>query len=146
MRPHSTILKFCTICVLFSLCLMLSCKTDNPVTPERERVSALLSSGTWNIDNVTIDGVANTSFAGMTLVFTRTTYTTTNGDAVWPATGTWSFADDTAKVVKRGDDIEVAIEAISEASMTLSLMWTKTTLGAGRGKSLSGRHVFTFKK
>lgn len=112
-----------------------------------DRVRNLLTSTTWKIQSVAVDGVDKTSsFTDHTLKFNSTHFTATNGDPVWPASGIWTFADDTAERIVRGDDIQVNIEEVSANKLVLSLMWTKTTLGTGRVSSISGEHVFTFVK
>ena len=139
------LLIVCTLLVLSNFLFLASC--DKPkVVPESERVTSLMKSSSWNIQSVTVDAVSNTSFKNMTLVFTGTAYNTTNGGVVWPSSGTWAFTNETAKVIKRDDGVEVNIDAISETSMTLSIAWSKTTLGNGRGNSVKGKHIFTLKK
>jgi len=135
-----------SVLLFFAVSVLSSCGgKDSPSASEVNQ--GILSSGTWKISNVTVDGVDQTSlFTGLTLQFTASSYTTTNGDPVWPATGTWSFTDDTATSVKRSDGVIVGISSISETGLVLTLDWTKTTLGTGRVKSVAGAHVFTFTK
>lgn len=138
----------CSFTLLTMVLFLASCGPDPKVDPketEKERVEGLIK-GSWTIQNVTIDGVVSNSFASMALSFTGTTYTTNNGGIVWPATGTWSFKDETAKTILRNDGIEINIDAITATSFTLSFTWGKTTLGSGREISIKGKHVFTFKK
>jgi hypothetical protein len=85
-------------------------------------------------------------FTGMTLKFTATNYTTTNGGVVWPASGTWTFTDDIAKKIKRNDNLEITITEITDASLKLTLSWTAGTFGSGRVASVVGTHVFNFVK
>src|SRR6478736_5015726 len=88
-----------------------SCKKADPKPSETEVVKEKLTSSTWTIQNVTVDGVDQTSvYQGLTINFTETTYTTTKGGLVWPASGTWSFTDETATTFKREDGIEVGVE------------------------------------
>lgn len=83
--------------VVVSLLLVAGCKKDDP-QPETERIQKLLASGTWQVESVLVNETDQTStFSGLTLSFTPTTYSTTNGDVVWPASGTWAFVDATAK-------------------------------------------------
>lgn len=127
------------------LMMLGNCKNDDPL-PETERIGNLLKSGAWQMLNVTVDGVDQTSlYAGLTLTFTTTSYTTTEGGTVWPASGTWTFADETGTKVTRSDGLEITVIEISENSMKLSFTWAKTTLGTGRTSGLSGKHVFSFK-
>lgn len=147
-RIRKTISVTGLVAIVVSFLFLVGCDKPGP-TPavsESDRVTGLMTSGIWKVNSVTIDGVADNSFAAMTLSFTKTAYTTTKGGVVWPAAGTWSFTDATAKKIKRDDGIEVAIDAISSTAMTLSLTWNKTTLGGGRLNSVQGKHVFIFKK
>jgi hypothetical protein len=126
--------------------LSQSCKKDDPKS-ESDRVQELLAANTWQLQEVTIDNAEEeVLFAGMTLQFTNTTYTTTNGGVVWPATGTWEFKDASAKTILRSDGLEIAITEITATSLKLSLVWTEDTIGEGRVGSIAGDHVFSFVK
>jgi hypothetical protein len=144
-------MKKITTAILLGICLCgllftQSCKEDG-AQPETERVKTLLKSNTWKMQSVQVDNVDKTSvYAGLTLSFTDINYSTTNGGGVWPATGTWSFRDDTGKIIKRNDNLEVTIVEISETSLKLSLSWAASAFGPGRTESVAGNHVFTFVK
>jgi hypothetical protein len=113
---------------------------------ESERVSKLLTSGTWKLNSLTVDGVAKSSYAGMTIKFTNNTFTSAKGEPVWPTSGSWSFSDATAKTINRSDQTPINIDAIDASTLTVSLTWTKTTLGPGRTQSVAGKHVFVMGK
>jgi hypothetical protein len=135
-----------TAFMLGSAVLLVNCKHKDPEPSQEEIVKSQLTSSTWTLQSVTVDGVDQTSvYQGLTLKFTETTYTTTKGGLVWPASGTWSFTDDTATTIKRDDGTEIKTEA-TDTSLRLTLTWAKTTLGSGRIGSVKGLHVFTFKK
>jgi hypothetical protein len=130
---------------VFSVSVFVGCDGGEPSIPEVERVAAILTSTTWRVESVTIDGVNETaSFPGLTLRFNASSYTTTNGAIVWPASGTWSFADDTAKKIDRSDGVVLTLEDVSTTALTVSFDWEKTTLGEGRAFSIAGKHEFTF--
>jgi hypothetical protein len=132
--------------VAASLVQLTRCKEKDPEPSEEEIVKEKLTSGTWTLQSVTVDNVDQTAvYQGLTINFTETTYTTTKGGQVWPASGTWSFIDDTAIAIKRDDGTEVKVEA-TDTSLKLTLTWSKTTLAPGRIESVKGLHVFTFKK
>lgn len=132
--------------IMLNLFLLSSCKKDDP-QPETARVRELLKANTWLIQTVTVDEVNKTNlFTGLTLSFTNTTYATTNGGLVWPASGTWQFADKTGKLVTRDDGLQITINEVSKTSLSLSLTWNNTTLGSGRISSLAGDHEFIFVK
>jgi hypothetical protein len=144
-------MKKITTVILLGMCLsgllfMQSCKKDSP-QPETERVKALLKSNTWKMQSVQVDNVDKTSvYAGFTLSFTDVNYSTTNGGGLWPATGTWTFVDDTGKKIKRNDNLEITLVEVTETSLKLSFNWSKTTLGPGRTSSVAGNHTFNMVK
>jgi hypothetical protein len=112
---------------------------------EKDRTNRLLKSTTWNVTRVTVDGVDKTSdYTGMTLKISDGTYTSTNGESVWPASGVWMLLDKTT--AERDNNETVHIDALSEATLTLSLDWQKTTFGEGRIGSIKGAYVFEFIK
>jgi hypothetical protein len=131
----------------FACLITLSGCTPPEEKVDTDRVANLLTSSAWTIESVTVDGVDRTSsHEGMTVKFTGTRFTSTNGGRIWPASGIWTFADDSGTVIVRGDDIEITIQEINETRLVLSFTWTETTLGAGRVSSTEGEHVFTFTK
>lgn len=142
-------LRLAITCLLALVALLSSCKKNDPAPSltALEINSSLITSGSWKIQNVTIDGVdQSTLFTGLTLSFTSSTFTTSNGNQVWPASGTWSFINAEATKVLRSDNIEVTLGEISETKLVLSLPWNKTTFTGGRGSSLKGTHTFAFSK
>ncbi len=128
------------------LVLFSGCKKDDP-QPETDRVKGLLLANAWRIQTVSIDDTDQTTlFTGLTLSFTNTNYSTTNGGVVWPASGTWSFSDNTGKKILRSDGQEITVTEVTATNLELSLTRAKGTLALGRVSSVAGNHVFTFIK
>jgi hypothetical protein len=148
MKTISSILKITTLAaVIISLLFLKSCKKDDPTIAETDRVAGLLKASTWKMQSVVVDGTDRTTiYTGLILNFTANGYTTTNGGAVWPASGTWLFADVTAKLITRSDGLALTVEEITTTKLSLKLTWSKSTLGGGRTSSLAGVHVFVFGK
>jgi hypothetical protein len=141
-----------TINLLFSLLIIVSLITfsncgdtkKDPEPTEAEKTTKLLTAATWKLQSLTIDGVSDDKFfKGLTITFSATGYTTTNGDPIWPASGTWDYSDGptSARKIKRNDNVEVTIDEITASNLTLSLQWDKTTTG-GRTSSIPGKHIF----
>jgi hypothetical protein len=138
-------LKFLACILLIGFISLQSCKKDDPGLTS-DQVKEILTANAWKLTNVTVDGVDKTTlYAGLTLSFTDTNYTTTNGGVVWPASGTWTFADATGKLITRSDGLSITVEEVIATSLRLRLTWAKATLG-GRVESLAGVHVFSFGK
>jgi hypothetical protein len=136
-----------SLAVILSLLVLSSCGSSGSTPSAAEVTANQLKANTWRISTVTVDGVDQTTlYTGMTLSFTATNYTTTNGKVVWPASGTWSFIDDTAKKIKRSDNLEIGIVDVTTTTLKLSLTWATGTLGTGRVESVAGNHVFSFVK
>lgn len=136
------------ILVISSLGLFFfaSCKDDRPEV-ETDRIKKLLTADTWKVQTVTIDDADNTAmYTGLTLKFDATRFISVNGGVVWPASGVWTFADATGKLILRGDDLAIAIEEITDAKLVLKLTWESTTLGSGRVSSIAGEHLFVFER
>lgn len=135
-----------SIVVIILMVFIQSCKTDDPTISEVDRVSTLLKGNSWKMQSVSVGGIDKTSsFAGLTLTFSTGTYTSTNGGLIWPSSGTWTFADETGKIITRNDGVVINLEEISETKLSLKLNWAKTTLG-GRTTSVAGNHIFVFGK
>jgi hypothetical protein len=121
------------------------CKPDDPSATQVALNK--LKSGVWRIDQVYVDGADRTSlFTGMTLQFTSTTYSTTNGDPVWAASGTWTFTDKTGNLITRDDGVQLTISSLTKSALTFSMQWDETTYGSGRKRSVAGPHTFEFVK
>lgn len=122
----------------------ISCDDDEII--ETDRVTQLLSTGgTWTMQSVNVTGTDQTAlYDGLQLSFTESTYTSLNGGVVWPAAGTWQFTDETAKTIKRNDDVLITVNEVEEKKLVLAFTWNKTTLGSGRTTSIAGLHTFTF--
>jgi hypothetical protein len=133
-----------TLFVLSSL-FIVSCSKHDKTGAEQSTSTLTGASGSvWTVSSVMVDNVDKTSmYQGMTLSFTATTYSTTNGKVVWPASGTWSFAASDGKVIVRDDGVNVTVSQISNTNLVLELDWAKTTFG-GRVSSVTGHHIFSF--
>lgn len=145
-NPLNTLLKVAgALLLLVAIISVSGCGSDDEDMKETDRVQAILTDGAWNLQTVTVGGTDQTAlYAGLQVTFTATGYTSVNGDAVWPATGTWQFTNESATVIKRNDDLVIDIAEILDNKLVLELTWTKTTLGSGRTASVAGEHTFTF--
>lgn len=144
-RPLVVIWATVTLIALMTQLTSCDSKSD-PVPSAQDAVKAKLIANNWIMQSVSVDGEDQTGvYAGLTIQFTATTFTTTNGKAVWPASGKWSFASSDVTTILRDDGIEVNVE-VSDATLKLTLTWTKTTLGGGRVESIKGVNVFNLVK
>jgi hypothetical protein len=104
-------------------------------------------SNPWSIQSLIVDGVDKTTFyAGLRISFSDKTFTSTNGKAAWPPSGSWGFTDTTGKAIERSDGLVIDIVEIETNKLVLSLTWSTETLGPGRSNSIIGKHIFTFSK
>ncbi|MEJ0055563.1 MAG: hypothetical protein WDN75_07850 [Bacteroidota bacterium] len=129
--------------LMITLLVVQSCSDNSAEASLLEITSQQLSARTWKVKSVTVDGKDNTAmFKDFVLKYDATTFTTTSGTLVWPASGSWKFKDNTARAIVRDDGLEVTIETISDTGFTFDLIWAKTTFGPGRTSALSGIHKF----
>jgi hypothetical protein len=143
------------ILALTSLTTIIGCKGDDPkpLTKEEEMTALLIAgNGTWTppaTGGVTVDGqdVTEDLFEGFSIKFSDGTLTTTGTTPVWKRQDTWSFKDETATVMLRGqDNKEITFTRVSDTEIKLTLTWDQTTTEPGRTKSIEGVHVFTLTK
>jgi hypothetical protein len=121
--------------------------TDTPIPSKQEEVKALLTASAWKVNTVSVDDKdQTTTYKDLGLTFTNTSFTSTNGAAIWPASGTWAFTSDAATAFTIDGGLEVTLQEVTATSLKLALTWSKSTLSSGRQESLSGKHVFTFRK
>jgi hypothetical protein len=143
MKKH--ISNVLSLVVLIALVGLVGCNKDT-VQSETERVKGILK-GSWKVQSVSVDGTDQTAlYKNLTLSFTDTGFTTTNGANVWPASGTWSFTNDTGKSMLRSDGTTITITEATATKLVLAFNWANKTIGPGRVESVSGAHVFTFSK
>jgi hypothetical protein len=140
------------IAFLFACSQLISCGGgggDDPA-PEKtaaELTTAKLTASQWKVGSVTVDGVDQSAlFKSFNITFTATSFSTTNGGVVWPASSNWSFTDANATGFSRSDGITVQLQEITDTSLKMSMAWSKNTLGPGRIESVKGQHVFTMGK
>src|SRR5882672_7768402 len=146
MKKYSrTFTAFSTLILFVSCFSFYSCKENEETAPNE--TLALLSSGTWHIANVTVDGVIrNDLFTGFTLTFSHEAYASTGGHPVWSASGTWAFANSTSSAITRDDGTVVTITSLTGTNLKLTLQCDQTTLGGGRIDSISGEYIFEFSR
>ncbi len=119
------------------------CKKDDD--PSAEEKFRKLIETTWTISEVFIDDVDKSSdFQGLTLQFGTQTYSSTNGEPLWPSSGTWALGNTDITQIVRDAQLVIDVEEISETKLTLSFDWDDTTYGPGRVASIAGRHKFVF--
>lgn len=137
---------------IITACMLSACGggDPDPAPTQVERVSVLLQADghSWApaaSTGVTVDGVDVTEdlFSGFSITFHERTFTTTGTTPVWLREDTWTFKDETAKVMIRGqDNKEITITEVSDTQLKLTLEWTQTTHSGGRQGSLKGKHEF----
>ncbi|HEY5691306.1 MAG TPA: hypothetical protein VIS49_07620 [Cyclobacteriaceae bacterium] len=142
-KYHTHLSTALSIVTLFTLLSISGCNSYEPII--KVQVIKLLTAAPWNLSSVDVDGVDQTSvYNGLIITFSDDTFTSSNGGAVWPATGTWVFTDEQATAFERDDGLIVTIQEITETSLKLALTWNETTVGSGRTGSVSGNNVFSF--
>jgi hypothetical protein len=132
--------------LLWLILALSACSEGGDPAPltESEKVTQVMTKGTWKAKTVMVDGVNETSvYAGLELTFTPTSYTSKNGGSVWPASGTWRFTDETGTTIERSDGTVIGVLEATDSQLVLALTWDKTTLEPGRAESIEGQHVVT---
>lgn len=140
------LIAFLSIALAIFTVQLSGCDSAEPQS-EVQKATEFLTSGSWLVETVTVGGVpATNTYKDLSITFSGASFQSVNGDPIWPATGTWSFSDDTAKKIVRNDGIELTVVELTSSVFSFEMVWSKTTLGTGRTNSLTGRHVFTFRK
>jgi hypothetical protein len=123
-------------------------KDDDPSALETS--TKLLTTQAWTLTKVTVDGEDKTSiYEGLTLQWKNdNTFTSTDGGAMWPATGTWAFEDKEGKAMTvllgNNEEADVEVVTLSKTTLIIALHWNESTIGDGRVRSIAGDHVFEF--
>lgn len=132
------------ILILIATLFISGCGGDDGESA-MDRTNRLLKSGMWKLNRLTVDGVDKTNeYTDLSLLISEGTYASTNGEPVWPASGTWSLVD--GQTLSRDNGETVYIDELKETNLTLSVDWQKTTYDEGRTRSIKGVHIFEFIK
>lgn len=128
------------LCFTGLLPLCFGCEGEQPVpVAEKTRLIEILTSKTWNVRSVHINGSETNEFDGLTLAFSGTTYQVAGGEPVWPADGTWSFPSSNANIILRDDGISITIIEAAPESIELSLLLEYHHLWSGQAQLDRGR-------
>lgn len=142
---NATILRLVTASSLLAAVLTLS-HCDKTTPSAQELVKRRLVGSVWQVKSVAVDGVDVTNnFAGMTIQFTETQFTSVNGGQLWPSSGSWQFRSLDGKVISRNDNLELNLN-VTDASLEIRLYWAVTTFGSGRPEGIKGNYTFVFAK
>jgi hypothetical protein len=145
-------LKAMTFLLFLVLITYSACNPPEPPRPPTaaEETTALLKGSAWVMSGVKVDDVVLDLYKNLNISFTANDdgtngkYTSVNGGAIWPATGTWAYKNEEAKVMIRDDGLEIGIDAITEKTMTISFTRTgDTVFEGGRSEAVGGKHVIT---
>ena len=136
--------QYISILLLVCLSFISGCKSESSdPTPQDNQKTLLMNNGlSWTLGTVTKDGLDVTDqFTGFKLTVGDFTYTTVNAlPSAWPASGTWSFANEAGTLVDRNDSVQIAVTV---TTTSLQLTFSVTGLGdGGRIKGVNGQYVF----
>lgn len=121
---------------------LISCSGADPEPTLEELVM-----GEWTAKSIVRENSDVTSdFQGFTIRFDDGTYTSENGQHVWPESGTWSVANEGMMQLQRDNDLIMEAEA-DPNNLTLSFQIDENEFGlGGRTQTVSSIYVFTLTK
>ncbi|MGF1636327.1 MAG: hypothetical protein ACFCUU_04590 [Cyclobacteriaceae bacterium] len=131
------------------MALLSGCGGDDNGEPSAaDSRRALLTSKTWTVSSVTTPPSSATEgadWAPFTVSFTDSNMTTANhpagAEVVWPS-GAWSFGNDAATTIVRGDGITMTINSLTESSLVVQFNGDQEWSTDGRTASLGGQYTF----
>lgn len=130
--------------VVFTTLFFSSCKKGDDPDPAAEKFKQL--SGVWRLGTVTNDGLdVTTQYDGFTLTINANkTFSTTNGNNPWPASGTLEFTSADLDHWLRSDGAEITIQNATASTLVLSM--TQSSIANGRISGVTGQFVFSLIK
>ena len=139
--------------VFVSLIVFTSCGGgkggDGNPNPAADQAEKLVATWTLAANGAKLESQAVDGWTGFTLTFTgdedggnySTTNVALNSEAVWPASGTWSFdGDDIGRILRENDGVSINISSVTATTLTLAFNINT----AVRGSSVDGNWTFTF--
>lgn len=138
-QSHIIMLFFVFTTLIFS-----GCKKGDDPDPAAEKFKQL--SGVWRLGTVTNDGLdVTTQYNGFTLTINANkTFSTTNGNNPWPASGTLEFTNADLDQWLRSDGTEITIQNSTASVLVLSM--TQSSITNGRISGVTGQFVFSLIK
>lgn len=130
--------------LILGIALLSGCKNEStdPTPQDNQKVLLINNGVSWVLGSVTKDGLdVSDQFSGFKLTVGDFTYTTTNALAsAWPASGTWSFANEAGTLIRRSDGVQISVQ-VSATSLKLTFFVSGLGTG-GRAKGVDGEYVF----
>lgn len=144
MNTRNSMTNISIAIVLFAALSISSCNDEPTVA---EKVEGMLVSVAWSKPIVTVDGIDQSNlYQAFAITFTKANYTTSGGSPLWPSTGTWTFKDESARVLLLDGTREVQINEITGTNLELAVQNNNTTFKSGRVNSIIGKNVFRLSK
>lgn len=131
--------------IILTTMILLGCGDNGPTV--QEKTEALLVSAQWKNPVVTVDGIDQSAlYQNFKIQFGHNTYTSSGGEPLWPASGTWVFMDENATTMKLDGKLEIKISELTETNLELIFQNDNTTFTSGRLMSIKGGNKFRLKK
>lgn len=114
-----------------------SCDTnDLDVETAQDLAFALLAEETWTLNNgagsIVVDGTdVSANYPGFNLSFNEGTYSTSNAKQLFSATGTWTWLDEEARMIRLDDGKELTISTLNEFRFTFTFNFADGGVRAG---------------
>lgn len=103
---------------------IVACNTKDPApedSPQEQRLELL--SKTWNIENgsISLDGAdVSANYEGFKITFKEGEFSTEAAGELFPVTGTWSWIDNEATMIKTGRGKEMNLVSINSSELVIS--------------------------
>jgi hypothetical protein len=137
--------------LILSLIPFFSCNPNpDPLPPSLEELQAETTArltGTWSLASATRDNIdASGEFSGFTVTFSPAGFTTTNGQGVWPDTGSWRFMPGSSDTILRDFNVETLLVFTNNDTQLKMSFYAEATAGSGRTTGVAGNYVFVVNK
>ncbi len=141
----NTMTRISRAIIILTTTILLGCGDNGPTA--QEKTEALLVSAQWKNPVVTVDGIDQSAlYQNFKIQFGHNTYTSSGGEPLWPASGTWVFVDENASTMKLDGKLEIKISEITETNLELIFQNDNSTFTSGRSMSIKGENKFRLKK
>ncbi|MBK7651309.1 MAG: hypothetical protein IPJ20_12070 [Flammeovirgaceae bacterium] len=139
----NTMTRISRAIIILTTTILLGCGDNGPTA--QEKTEALLVSAQWKNPVVTVDGIDQSAlYQNFKIQFGHNTYTSSGGEPLWPASGTWVFVDENATTLKLDGKLEIKISELTETNLELIFQNDNSTFTSGR--SIKGENKFRLKK
>lgn len=128
----------------------LACNPDDNSEPTAQELAFEILSGSWGLTqggSIVVDGQdLSLNYQGFSVSFTNGSYSTTNAEDLFNASGTWTWVDNEAQMISLDDGKQITIRSLTETEFVFNFSFSGSGGQANHADGIAGSYVITVNK